>query len=164
MNPFKRYALPLAWIVPPIAGVMAVPFMLGGEAYRLEWGYTTAAIAAHWVLICYLLWLLLERSRVGYKSPKAIRLDVDAQLLLITGSEWLGQGVGVTVFECSAGYEKQLALGEVFNVQEDSLVLLRLFPFADDPEAKELRKRLAQLGRTGLQGIIVKPGPLRYLP
>jgi hypothetical protein len=137
--------------------------MLGGEPFRLAWGGVSALIAAHWVVICYLIWLLLEPGRSGYKSPKAIRLEPEAGLLIVAEAQWLGQGVGVTVFDTGAGYERQVALGEVYNVQQDGLVQVRLFPFADDPDAETLKERLGTIGRTGLQGVIIKPGPLRYM-
>ena len=161
MNPFKRFFLPLAWIVPPIAGVMAVPFVLFGEPFRVHWGMTTASIAVHWVIICYLIWFLLEPKAASYQSPRAIRLNAAERLLIVDNAAWLGQGVGVTVFEQTEGYERQLGLGEVFNVQQDGLVQIRLYPFSDDPDGSQLSGQLAKVSSRGVGEIVVKPGPLR---
>ena len=163
MNPFKRFLLPLAWIVPPVAGVMAVPFMLFGEPFRVEWGLTAAAFAVHWVVIFYLVWLLWEPRRSAYEAPRALRINLTENILVVDNAAWLGQGVGVTVFDNSEGYERQVALGEVFNVQQDRLVQIRLYPFPDDTDGSLLATRLAQVGSTGLGGLVVKPGPLRNL-
>ena len=163
VNPFKRFLLPLAWIVPPIAGVMAVPFMLFGEPYRREWGVTTAIIALHWVIICYLFWLLWEPRRSSYSSPKVIRLNTAELVVVVADAEWLGQGVGVTLFENTEGYERLLSLGEVFNVQLDGLVQIRLFPFPDDADGSQLNDRLASIVSRDVGAIVVKPGPLRIV-
>ncbi len=137
--------------------------MLGGEAYRINWGTITAIIAFHWVIIFYLVWLLWERKTEGFSSPRAIRLDLDESILIVGQAEWLGQGVGVTVFDTGGGYEKQVAVGEVYNVQQDRLVQLKLYPFRDDRTGEKLQARLGELGNTGLSGVIVKPGPLRSI-
>lgn len=163
VNQFKRFFLPLAWIVPPIAGVMAIPFMLLGESYRVNWGLVTALIALHWVIICYLVWLLVEPKSAVYRSPRAIQLNTTERILVVEGAEWLGQKVGVTVFENTEGYERQLGLGEVFNVQADGLVQIRMYPFPDDVDGSEMAVRLGNVTSRGLGSVIIKPGPLRIL-
>ena len=135
--------------------------MLFGEAYRVEWGMVTAGFAVHWVIICYLFWFLLEPKVSGYQSPKPIRLNAAERILIVANAEWLGQGVGVTVFEQTEGYERLLALGAVYNVQQDGLVQIRLYPFEDDIDGSQMNSQLAKVNSSGIGDIVVKPGPLR---
>ncbi len=82
--------------------------------------------------------------------------DQESIIALITNNDYFVIGGIVSVFIVENGFEKQIALGEIINIQEDKKVQLRIFRIMKEEISKEqlLENNIDVLKRLKIKPII----------
>lgn len=154
-NKFKKFVSPFGWIGPLVATIMGIPFMMGGEFWRVTYGWWSLAIALHWVVIIYLMWLLYEKIDTFSDLPKVILFEQDIGSLITESRSWMGNGVGVSVYQCSRGVERLVAHGVVSNIQVDGKSQIQISPIDDAKSEDQFIGFVAAIPR---DEFVIKPG------
>ncbi len=155
-NNFRKYIGPLGWIVPLIVALLSVPFLLGGEHWRTNYGTLSLVFAAHWVVIVYLLWFAFEKADTFTDLPTVIVFEKSIGALITESRTWMGIGIAVSVYQQSGRVERLLCHGIVDNIQQDRTTQVKLIPF-DADSAEELLDRVDVISRKDL---VIKPGQM----
>jgi len=155
-NTFKRFVLPLGWIVPLVVALLGVPFLIWGEQFRVAYGAIALLIASHWVVILWLVWFAFEKSGKFTDLPVVIIFERSIGCLISESRSWMGIGVAVSVYQRVGKIERLLCHGFVENIQADMSTQVRLVPLEENG-ASSLFDKMELVNRKEL---LLKPGQL----
>jgi hypothetical protein len=139
-----------------LAGLIGVPALVYGEAWRVKWASWLVVNSVWSAIVLYLLWLLLTQKPPDFLGlPRVIAYRKDLGVLIVQGSPWLSMNVGASVYAVQKGVEILVCAGEVQNVQTNKLVQIRL---SADPRSSMSQEKLIEfLDQADVSGLLVKP-------
>ncbi|NIY70943.1 hypothetical protein HCZ30_00670 [Marivivens donghaensis] len=118
------------------------------------WERNTLLVGTHGFylfLLPPLLWAFRFRHQDGFQSP-TVRKILDNGLILVEPCDWLGHGIGVSIFRASDDLEIFVGCARVMNIQTNRIVQLRLTS-AEDDEVSTI-KEMADFRKD----LVIKPG------
>lgn len=155
-NNFRKYVGPLGWIVPLVVALMGVPFLLGGEQFRQNYGVLSLIFALHWIAIVWLIWFAFEKADTFSDLPPVIVFEQSIGALITESRSWMGIGVAVSVYQKTGKIERLLCHGLVDNIQQDRSTQVKLIPLSGE-DGTSLYERVEVISRGDL---LIKPGQL----
>lgn len=137
-----------------IVALLGVPFLIGGESWRVDYGLLSLIFALHWVIIVYLIWFAFEKADTFSDLPPVIVFERSIGSLITESRTWMGIGVAVSVYQQSGRIERLLCHGVVDNIQQDRTTQVKLIAL-DGDEYDGLFEKVEAISR---KDFVIKPG------